>query len=133
VAENPDMFNTPIRECKAYTLSVEKKNNEYRLWHERLGHISKGKLQEIKRNNLFGDNNLLDNANPVDEICNACLNGKQARLRFEDHKKNRNGAKLDRSYWGEAVLTATFLTNRIPTMALDDSSKTLYSTIDSLI
>jgi len=34
---------------------------EYRLWHERLGHISVGKFLEIKRNSLFEDVELIKN------------------------------------------------------------------------
>lgn len=37
-----------------------------------------------------------------------------------------NGAKLDKSFWGEAVLTATYLINRIPSRALGDRATTPY-------
>lgn len=37
-----------------------------------------------------------------------------------------NGAQLEKSFWGEAVLTATSLINRTPSRAQGISSKTPY-------
>lgn len=54
------------------------------------------------------------------------LNGVAERMNRTIIEKARamlSGAGLDKSFWGEAVLTATFLINIIPTKALD-SSKT---------
>jgi len=63
---------------------------EYRLWHERLGHISVGKFLEIKRNSLFEDTNILKNIDLNHELCEACINGKQARLKFQKFKNKEN-------------------------------------------
>jgi len=57
------------------------------------------------------------------------LNGVSERMIRTITEKARtmvSGAKLDKSFWGEAVLTATYLINRIPSRALVDSSKTPY-------
>jgi len=63
---------------------------EYRLWHERLGHISVGKFLEIKRNSLFEDTNILNKIDLNHELCEACINGKQARLKFQKFKNKEN-------------------------------------------
>lgn len=89
IAERSGMFNMPIFEFKAFSINIET-NNLFRLWHERLSHISKGKFLEIKKNNLFCDNNILANVNPTNEMCEACLNGKQGRLRFEKRKNKEH-------------------------------------------
>ena len=56
--------------------------NSYKIWHERLGHMNKTKFLEIKRNDLVFDSNKLETINPTNEICEACVYGKQARLPF---------------------------------------------------
>lgn len=86
VVKNSGMLNNvPIIKFQAYTAKANIKNN-YRLWHERFGHISNSKLLEIKRKNLFSDSSLLNNLEFSDEICEPCLNGKQARLPFKQYK-----------------------------------------------
>jgi len=62
------------------------KNNNYSLWHERLGHSSKGKFLEIKTKNMFDDTDLLNNIKPENELREACVKGKQARLSFNKFK-----------------------------------------------
>jgi len=37
-----------------------------------------------------------------------------------------SGAQLDKSFWGEALLTATYLINRIPNRAIVNSVMTPY-------
>lgn len=85
IIEGMYMQNIPIVEFKlchkAYAIN-KKENKEYQLWHERLGHISKGKFSEIKRNNMFEDINLLKNIQINGDLCEACINGKHARLPF---------------------------------------------------
>jgi len=85
VKNSGTLNNIPIIKFQAYTINAKNKNN-YQLLHERLGHISKGKLLEIKRINLFSDNSLLKNLELSDEICEPCLNGKQTRLPFKKFK-----------------------------------------------
>jgi len=70
---------------KAYT-TYPNRNQNYSLWHERLGHISKGKFLEIVRNNMFEDVELVKFIKFNNELCEACINGKQARLPFEKIK-----------------------------------------------
>jgi len=41
--------------------------------------VSKGKMWEIKRKNLVS-------VSPTEDICEACFNGKQAKLRFDKYK-----------------------------------------------
>ena len=82
-------YEIPVIEFKPYKIN-SKNTNLFKLWHERLGHISKGKMLEIKRKNLFDDNRLLDSVNPTDDICEACLNGRQARLQFENFKNKKH-------------------------------------------
>ena len=68
-------------------LSVEKNtSNTYKLWHERLGHIEKSKFLEIKRNDLLSDSQKLNAINPTNDLCEACIYGKQARLPFSKFK-----------------------------------------------
>lgn len=62
----------------------------YKLWHKRLGHISKDKFLEIKRNNMLEDGNILENINPTKNLCEACLNGKQARRPFSKTKNKKH-------------------------------------------
>lgn len=66
---------------------------------------------------------------PYDCPYKAQLNGVSETMITTITEKDRsvvNCAELDRSYWGEDVLTATYLINMIPIRALGDSSKTLY-------
>jgi len=83
-------YNVPIINfelChRAYAMHKGNTNKEYRLWHERLGHLSKGKFLEIKRHNMFEDSHLLKNVQINNEICEPCVNGKQCRLPFEKSK-----------------------------------------------
>ena len=56
--------------------------DKIKVWHERLGHISKEKFTKIKVNKLAYDNACLQNIEPIDSLCEACINAKQARLPF---------------------------------------------------
>lgn len=81
--------NVPIICFKSYKslyAASAAKCNSYQLWHERLGHISKSKFMEIKSKEMFCDSQLLDNMRPNEELCEACINGKQSRLSFGKFK-----------------------------------------------
>jgi len=57
------------------------------------------------------------------------LNGVSERMIRTITEKARamiSGAQLDKSFWGEAELTATYLINRIPSRAIVNSVMTLY-------
>lgn len=60
--------------------------NTYKLWHERLGHMGKSKFIEFKRNNLILNSKKLERINPTNEICEACVYAKQARLSFSKER-----------------------------------------------
>ncbi|KPI92981.1 Copia protein [Papilio xuthus] len=60
--------------------------NNYKLWHQRLGHMSKNKFLEIKINNLVEDIEQISSVAPDDQLCEACINGKQSRLPFNQAK-----------------------------------------------
>lgn len=75
---------------KVYTSAISN-DAEYRLWHERLGHISVGKFLEVKRDGLFEDGELIKNVQVnCNELCEACIKGKQSRLKFEKQKNKEN-------------------------------------------
>lgn len=85
--------NLPIvdfKVCYNISTTLEMRNEKYRLWHERLGHISKDKFNELKSKEMFFDVDLIKNVQPSDNICEACLNGKQARFSFKKTKNKDN-------------------------------------------
>jgi hypothetical protein len=61
-------------------------NNNYKIWHERLGHISKQKFIQLKTHKMIDDINHLKLIKPTDNICEACIYGKQSRLPFAKAK-----------------------------------------------
>lgn len=84
-----------------------KSDSNYELWHQRLGHIGKSKFLELIKNKMVNDIEQIKHISPDDSLCEACIKGKQARLPFQKAK----GAKLDKSFWSYAILTATYLIN----------------------
>lgn len=60
--------------------------NNYKLWHQRLGHIGKSKFLELKNKQMISDMGQIDRVTPDDNLCEACINGKQARLPFAKTK-----------------------------------------------
>lgn len=50
---------------------------------KRLGHIGRSKFLELKSKQTIDDINHIDKIIPNDNLCEACINGKQARLLFE--------------------------------------------------
>ncbi|CAK9797987.1 Copia protein, partial [Anthophora quadrimaculata] len=60
--------------------------NNYELWHKRLGHIGKAKFLELKNKHMVDDIEYIEEVIPTNNLCEACINGKQARLPFEKAK-----------------------------------------------
>ncbi|CAK9833160.1 Copia protein [Anthophora retusa] len=60
--------------------------NNYELWHKRLGHIGKAKFLELKDKQMVDDIEYIEKVIPTNNLCEACINGKQARLPFEKAK-----------------------------------------------
>ncbi|CAD7093898.1 unnamed protein product [Hermetia illucens] len=116
------------------TFNVTKVN--YSLWHQRLGHISKQMFIELKNKQMIYDLDQICNINPSDDLCEACikvprtpqLNGVSERMVRTITEKARSmiiSACMDKIFWGDAVLTATYLINITPTGALKQT-KTPY-------
>lgn len=82
-------FILNINSCNQVNFDINNELNTYKLWHARSGHIRKSKFLEIKQSNLLTDSQKLAKINPTDEICEACVYGKQARLSFSK-ERNRN-------------------------------------------
>ena len=61
-------------------------SNNYELWHQRLGHIEKSKFPEIKNKQMISDMSQIEHVVPDNNLCEACINGKQARLPFKKAK-----------------------------------------------
>lgn len=74
-----------LEKC-ALSSSNKLANNNYDLWHQRLGHIGKSKFLEIKSKQMFSDIELLYRVLPNDNLCEACINGKQSCLPFNKSK-----------------------------------------------
>lgn len=68
-------------------------NNDYELWHRRLGHIGKSKFLELIKNKMVDDINEIKHVIPNKDLCEACIQGKQARLPFE---KGKNKSHITR-------------------------------------
>jgi len=68
---NVSIVNLKINH-KAYTTYLNR-NQNYSLWHERLGHITKGKFLKIVRNNMFEDVELVKDIKFNNELCEACI------------------------------------------------------------
>ena len=61
-------------------------NCNYKLWHQRLGHIGKSKFLEMKNKQMVIDFDIIEQVILTDHLCEACINGKQARLPFQKFK-----------------------------------------------
>ena len=60
--------------------------NNYELWHQRLVHMGKYKFLKLKNKQIIFDIGLINQEIPKDNLCEACINDKQARLPFETDK-----------------------------------------------
>lgn len=67
-------------------INTSKSIKNYKIWHERLGHIGRNKFTDLKHNKMVEDMNLILQINPTSELCEACIKGKQARLPFSKSK-----------------------------------------------
>lgn len=72
--------------CNQANVNKNTSLNSYKIWHGRFGHIGKSTFLEIKRNDLFNENNNFKTINPTDEVCEACTYAKQARLPFSKER-----------------------------------------------
>lgn len=81
-----------VSQNMANSANIQTNINEYKLWHKRLGHISKNKFIELKNNRMIEDIDLVNKIMPNDDICEACVNGKQTRLKF-NRSKNKSYIK----------------------------------------
>lgn len=79
-------FASCINSIRSVSQASSSDRNNYDLWHQRLGHISKNKFQELKVNKMVEDSNHIETVVPTDNLCEACLNGKQTRLPFNQTK-----------------------------------------------
>ncbi|CAH0564599.1 unnamed protein product [Brassicogethes aeneus] len=68
----------------SHTFSTVQVN--YEIWHQRLGHIGKNKFIELKNKKMIEDEGLIDHITVSDNLCDACIKGKQTRLPFNKHK-----------------------------------------------
>lgn len=50
---------------------------------KRSGHTGKSKFLQLKGKRMIDDTNHIDKIIPNDNLCEACINSKQARLLFE--------------------------------------------------
>ena len=113
--------------------------NSSSLWHKRLGHISKRRIERLVSDGI------LDSLDFADfEICTNCIKGKQTNTRRFGanratnvlelpsmngvaERRNRmlkdmvrsmiSHSNLPKSLWGEALKTAVYILNRVPTKA----------------
>lgn len=60
--------------------------NDYKLWHERFGHLSKEKFLQMKKHELYEGKQLISINPPDDYFCEPCIFGKQHRLPFAKSK-----------------------------------------------
>lgn len=70
----------------AYNITSKHHSNDYDLWHKRLGHIGKNKFLELKNKEMVDNVDEINKIIPNDELCEACINGKQTRLSFNKEK-----------------------------------------------
>lgn len=69
--------------------SVNKVNSrckDFKLWHQRMGHMSDQKFNHILSKNLVEDPELIEGMVPSSELCEPCITAKQTRLPFNNVK-----------------------------------------------
>ena len=60
--------------------------NDYKIWHQRLGHIGKSRFLKLKNKQVVPDITQIENVTIDESLCEACINGKQKRLPFNKNK-----------------------------------------------
>lgn len=81
-------FIVPVSASHPVSRACTNDKKSYKLWHQRLRHISIHKFLEIKQNKLFEDGmNQIDLIVPDKDLCEACINGKQSRHPFSRGKE----------------------------------------------
>lgn len=78
------MYTIIFRFGEVKTLENIKLTQNYKLWYERLGHISKIKFENLKK--LVYDNTQIKGIQPDQELCESCIISKQSRLPFAKSK-----------------------------------------------
>lgn len=82
-------------------------NQEYILWHNRLGHLSNGKFETLRNKQMFSDSGLIKNGKlNKNFICEPCNFGKMSRLPLSKQKNkdhiNRVLQVVHSDVWGPA-------------------------------
>lgn len=67
-------------------ISMVNKDSNYQIWHERLGHVNRKSFLKLKNLQMVEDVDLINSVNPVNDICESCILGKQTRLPFQKSK-----------------------------------------------
>lgn len=84
-------INNSLRYLNLVKESHQDYAKEYKLWHGRLGHLNKQKINMLKNVVDENDSKIFDNlVIPSDELCEPCILGKQARLPFAKSKDKSN-------------------------------------------
>ena len=64
--------------------------NNYKLWHQRFGHISKSKFLKLQHAEMVNNITEISKILPDDDLCEPCINGKQTRLPFNKIKNKEH-------------------------------------------
>lgn len=75
-----------VLQIRKNMVAIGSQINKFKLWHERLGHISNAKFNQIKHHQLFDDVDVLTDVKTTNDICEPCIFGKQGRLPFNKIK-----------------------------------------------
>ncbi|WZZ65153.1 hypothetical protein YC2023_076523 [Brassica napus] len=150
--ENHSLYMLDTINSKDESLSVESRGtkrkfedaNSGTLWHQRLGHISRNRVERLVSDGILSSIKFTDC-----DMCVDCIKGKQTKhkklgayratmpgspsMNGVSERRNRtlkdmvrsmiSHSSLPESLWGEALKTAAYILNRVPTKA---TAKTPY-------